>query len=246
MDRNLKLGLLGLVVAVVGTVGTYIPVLGQRVIWVGLAVAGTCLAVYFIYSLLREVREIVSTFGSRWRLVDGRLKIGNTINVALRACTIQTILRCFETSPNASYVCTLKHAGLDSGGSFAKELRAELIQRGQVDILKSGKTNEIVREKLSLWARYDSSTGMGLFDVTKAFMENDLLRGQITVRNCFLSYDRHEAAPTCSFMEGYIEGVLLHLLGIDVTVRETSCSSVTGKGQCVFEFTPKLTGRGQG
>jgi predicted hydrocarbon binding protein len=176
-------------------------------------------------------------------MLEGRLKIGNTINVALRAYTVQRILRHVEQAlGEGASSQLLRQAGRDCGESFAQELRAELIQLGENSIVKSGKTSETFRKKLDLWARYDSSTGMGVFDVSHVVLDGNLLKGRIVIRNSFLAFDRHTESHTCSFLEGYIEGVVLHLVDVDTTVRETSCSSITGNGECVFEFAKSAQG----
>lgn len=238
MDKNVKLSVVGLIISIAGTLGTIFQIFGERVLWITITAGGTCILLYYLFREAREIAEVVATFSSRWRLQDGRLRIGNTINVALRAKTIQVLLESFEHafSNKVDYWDVIKNAGLSIGESFASDLRAELIALGENRIIKAGRTEDLIKDKLELWSRYDSSTGMGIFLVDSIHFANGILQGTISVKNSFLSYDKHTAHQTCAFLEGYMKGIILHLLDMQVAVKEIACSSTTGEGVCIFDI----------
>lgn len=235
-DIDFFLGLIGISLSVLGFIGTYYQILGCNVFWIILIISGSILILFYIWKTTSKIREIVATFGERWRLIDGRLKIGNTINVALRAKTMQELLNQFQKEYPNDNQTLIKDAGKKIGESFANDLKAELLQYGIETIIKSGKKNDLLEKKLSLWTKYDSSTGMGIFELGQLEF-TDGLRGNILLKNSFLAYDRISEIPTCTFMEGYIEGVISKILQMPITVKEIECSSVTGSEYCKFEIT---------
>ena len=140
---------------------------------------------------------------------------------------------------NVSYNTIVKEAGKSVGESFADDLKKELTQRGLKTIIKQGKSAELIRQKLHLWAEYDSTTGMGIFEIDQVEIAVSGLQGYISLKNSFLANDRRFEHPTCIFIEGYIEGVMTKLLGIHIIVKEIECGSVTGSEYCRFEITQK-------
>ncbi len=234
------LAIFGVLLSIIGVIGTYYQILEKSFFWIVIIVFGLTLIVIYLWKITSEIREVVATFGKRWRLIDGRLKIGNTINVALRANTVQELLNQFQKEFPKDYGVIVKNTGKIVGESFAEDLKAELIQYGIPTIIDSGKNTKLLEEKLSLWAKYDSSTGMGIFELDQNRLEFiDGLRGSILLKNSFLAYNRKSAVPTCIFIEGYIEGVTSKILEIPIVAREIECSSVTGSGYCRFEIINK-------
>ncbi len=232
---------IGLIIGVLGAVATFYQVFGARLIWAVFAILGICIFFWSLAAILRDIGSVVATFGSRWRLIHGQLMIGNTINVALRAKTIQRILTTFEDalSDMPRFRNILRTAGEAVGKEFAGDLRAELLQRRVDSIVEAGRTERIIKEKLKLWCKYDSSTGMGVFTIENLNYRHNRIDGVVTLRNSFLSFDRHTTKPTCSFIEGYITGIFHQLLGISVEVRETRCNSMIGDGVCEFAISSK-------
>jgi predicted hydrocarbon binding protein len=254
---NFHLAIGGALLGVVGVIGTYYQILGYKITWIALLVLGFALllALLFFYkkesdglrkkteeqeAYIKRFEELVATFGERWHLKDGQLLIGNTVNVALRTKTVQEILDAFrKTLPEENYRAILKDSGRRVGESFSEDLKKELILRGYEKIAKPGRDTKLLMEKLSLWSEYDSSTGMGIFEVHQLGFTVNGLQGDILLKNSFLAYDRQPELPACVFIEGYIEGVIGKLLGVSVVANEIECSSVTGSEYCKFEIAQK-------
>ena len=245
IDTNFRLAIAGILLGVAGVIGTYYQILGHKILWIALLVLGFTSAIFYLYRVRKKIeeykkyKETAETFGERWRLVDGQLVIGNTVNVALRAKTVQGLLDEFQRAFPEHYNVIVRNAGRIVGESFADDLKKELILRGFETVTKPGRDTELLKKKLSLWAEYDSSTGMGIFEVYQVEFTVNGLRGNILLKNSFLAYERQSQLPTCIFIEGYLEGVISKLLSIPIIAKEIECSSVTGSEYCKFEITKK-------
>ena len=240
MKQNIEfyLAIIGISLSGTGVIGTYFQIFGYDAFWISVIILGLFLILFYVWKITSEIREVVDTFGERWRLNEGRLKIGNTINVALRAKTMQDILNQFQEENLNGYHTVIKDAGRRVGKSFANDLKAELIQYGIQTMTESGNKNELLVKKISLWAKYDSSTGMGIFKLDQGQLESaNGLKGNILLKNSFLAYDRISETPTCIFIEGYLEGVISKILQMPIIAKEIECSSVTGSEYCKFEIT---------
>jgi len=238
-EKNLKLAILGIILDIVGTFGAIYQIFGQMTLWIVLIIVGAILALFYLWKTINEWRVIVKTFGKRWCLDDGQLIIGNTVNVALRTKTVQELLNAFNRELGENGDIIIKKVGKNIGESFADDLKRELVQRGIKSIVKPGKDPKFLKEKLDLWAEYDSSTGMGTFKVEQVKITIDGLHGHILVKNSFLAHDMQSEIPTCTFIEGYLEGVMSRLLGIHILTREVECSAITSSEYCKFEIIQK-------
>lgn len=242
MGKNImspRLAIIGIVIGVVGVIGTYYQIFGQEVVWVVLIVLGFASAISYLWKWIDEIRRVVKTFGQRWSLEDGQLIIGNTVNVALRAKTVQQILNIFRKTTEQDFDKIIKEAGKRMGESFTDDLKKELTLLGFRVIVKSGKNPKLLKEKLRLWTKYDSTTGMGAFEIDEVEITVDGLQGHILVKNSFLAHDRQSEFPSCILIEGYIEGIIRKLLGINITAKEVECSAVTSSEYCKFEIIQK-------
>ena len=242
MSKNidLRLAIAGILLGVIGVIGTFYQILGQTIFWMVLIIIGFAPVLFYLWKIASGMDTIMKTFGKRWCLEDGQLIIGNTVNVALRTKTVQELLNAFQRVFPKDCSTIIKETGKNIGESFADDLKKELTQQGLKTIIKPGKSAELIRQKLRLWAEYDSTTGMGIFEIDQVEITVSGLRGYISLKNSFLANDRQLELPTCIFIEGYIEGIIDKLLGIHIIVKETECGSVTGSEYCRFEITQKI------
>lgn len=234
----LYLSIVGILLTAVGLIGTFYPVLGYMFLWGIFLALGGAIVIFSLWKITARTREVMKTFGERWRISDGQLKIGSTVNVALRSKTVQELLNAFLKAFPDDYYAIVKDAGKNAGKRFADDLKNELTTRGFEIITQQDKTPELLKEKLFLWAEYDSSTGMGIFEPKMSFTVGGL-EGYILLKNSFLAYEKKSEEPTCVFIEGYLEGVIGKLLGVDIIAKEVKCHSQTGTGRCMFEIAKK-------
>jgi predicted hydrocarbon binding protein len=241
LRKEILLSILGLLVSCLGAIGTSYQIFGYRFVWIPLIFIGLVIVIFYIWRITDNIRRVVATFGKRWEITkDGQLRIGNTINVALRTKTVQILLNAFEKVLPQRFKEIERQAGLSVGQSFAEDLKRELMMYREEAIFKSGREIQLMREKLLLWAKYDSSTGMGLFTIgDPEYTHMHGLRVELKVTNSFLTCDRRSDTPVCTFLEGYIEGVVSRILDIHVNVMELQCASVTGESYCRFQITGK-------
>ncbi len=234
-----RIAIAGIILGVIGVVGTFYQILGQKIFWIVLTI-GFVPAFFYLWKITSEMAAVLKTFGKRWHLEDGQLVIGNTVNVALRTRTVQELLNAFQGALSEDYDSVIKEAGRNIGEDFAGDLKNELILQGHRTIIKPGKIPELLREKLRLWAEYDSTTGMGIFEIHQVEITMSGLQGCLLLKNSFLVNDNRSGLPTCILIEGYIEGIIDKLLGIYVIAKETECSSTTGSEYCRFKITQKI------
>jgi len=235
MDFDRALGISGVVLGIIGTIGTYFQIFGFILFWIILIVVGIVLIAYFLYSF----KGIIKTFSNRWHFVEGQLIIGNTTNVALRTETIQEILDGFREETGERYEIIIRKIGRKIGVNFARDLKKELKQLKIDAIIKIGREPGLIKEKLRLWAKYDSETGIGIFDTAQVDISIEGLKGCISLRNSFLAHDKRSESPSCTFLEGYLEGIMLELIDVDTTIREIECSTMTGSSCCKFKIESK-------
>lgn len=250
MPQKTKLtitGSLGFIIEIIGITITTVQTF-KGSIWVGIVIIliGVLPIIYF-FQCLRPFIQTLKTFGHRWRMIDGQLMIGNSFNVALRTKTLQTIFDTFEEQcTDEKFITILQSAGKNCGQEFGLDLRKEILQRNENDsIIFSEKSNKNIKEALLLWAKYDSNTGMGKIDITGVSYLEGNFKGSISIINCFLAQERHESKrkSTCSFLEGYLTGIILELLDEHVIVKEKSCGSVAGNKTCFFEFSKRASNK---
>lgn len=232
-------GVAGLVVTAAGALGTYYQILGQKAIWLAVLFAGFVPVAVVLLSRAREAAQVLRTFGARWRIDDGKLTIGNTVNVALRTKTVHLLLDAIKSVFPQQYRSVMKDAGDYAGRSFAQDLRGELIMAGYTIAAQEGKSEQLLQTKLELWAKYDSTTGMGAFDVSQVEITAKGIYGQIRLKNCFLTDGVKTAEPNCFWMTGYLEGVIEGFLGVSLAIEESECAAKTRLGYCLFAVSQR-------
>lgn len=234
-STRILIGLGGVVVGSVGALGTLYQIFGFQVVWPVLVVVGLGIISVTLWARMKKYLTVLQSFAGRWFLDEGRLIIGNTRNVALRLNTLQILLSGFREELGEEYDDVVKPIGRDIGLNFAEDLERELTQRGVSEIHSPSNDPGTVREKLRLWVSYDSTTGMGGFDVGGVNVDGSgNLSGHVTLEHSFVASDRSEDYMTCSLLAGYIEGILHGLFNQDVVVDETKCMAVTNEGSCRF------------
>lgn len=235
-NTRILIGLGGVVVGSVGALGTLYQIFGFQVIWLVFVVIGLIIISVTLWERMKKYLTVLQSFAGRWFLDEGRLIIGNTRNVALRVNTLQILLAGFREELGEEYDDVVKPIGRDVGLNFAEDLERELIQRGVTEIHSPSNDPRTVREKLRLWVSYDSTTGMGGFDVGDVDVDGSgNLSGYVTLEHSFVASNRSEEYMTCALLAGYIEGILYGLFNQDVVVEETKCMAVTNEGSCRFQ-----------
>lgn len=146
---------------------------------------------------------------------DGILKKGDIRNVSLRA---ETLSRLFDKlrrsfSDNQCSII-MKAAGKEIGQNFINDLKTNILKKPEISIKE--------------WVDYDSSAGMGKFDVDENFEF-------INVKNSFNAFNIHADKPVCHFLEGYFEGVVTLILNEEVSINEIDCIA-KGNEICRFKI----------
>lgn len=138
-------------------------------------------------------------------------------NVALRAETLAIFFRKLKDDLSEEpYRRRVKGAAKEAGKQFAGELK-EILGHDLTDRTRT----------IHEWFEYDSSVGMGKFDMPE--------EGIITVKNSFATYNIESDTPVCCFLEGYFEGVLSEIYTTPKSVTETSCRA-KGDEVCTFKW----------
>jgi predicted hydrocarbon binding protein len=234
MNYEREIGILGVLFSIIGTIGTYFQIFGPIIIWPIFILTGMIIISVLAFKKLCGFEQTIKTFSNRWRIEEGQLIIGNTINVALRTDTVQGILDCFRVEIGESYEKAIRIIGKKTGEDFARDLVKELTMLRIDKINKKGNDPELIKEKLSLWAQYDSGTGMGIFDISHVEASIDGFGGYIILKNSFLANNRTSKIPSCAFIEGYLEGIIQRLIGITISAKEVECHSIPGTSHCKF------------
>ena len=246
----------GLIIALIGTLSTALNVFHQRVVWVSLIFLGVtlilCSAYYLIETLpaIEKTPQSVDEFllekddkdDSVFRMKNGILFFGDEPNVAFRVDTIQKILKSIQNLLNdpTKFRYFSRQIGYEVGYDFYQDLLAA----NKKNLFKSGRR---INEKLDIWNKYDSATGLGIFKnkvIYQPIKNNGAkIEGSIVVTNSFLTQGRYSEVPCCSFMEGYINGVIEKILDSEQLspehktsyVKESECACVTSKDECYFK-----------
>ena len=169
----------------------------------------------------------IGRIGNRWYWdKDGPLTIGNTRNVVLRTKTVMTLLDSFKNYPDFSDI--LRKASKDVGISFGDDLKKELTDK------RLYRYSNNISDKINLWVDYDSDTGMGNFDISDIKVSDNRISGKLKIKNSFTAADRSLGQNGCLFFEGYLEGVFNKFVGVDVEIKEISCSCISKSDLCIF------------
>lgn len=152
----------------------------------------------------------------------GILYKGGIRNVSLRAESFARLfLRIRNDTKNSKQI--IKSAGKEVGVNFISKFSSEILME-----------NLSAEEKIKKWIEYDSSAGMGKFELEG--------KTRIRVYNSFNACNCYqEKKPICYFLEGYLEGVLSQLFGVNISVKEVSCAAMNGNSgnYCVFAVAEK-------
>ena len=174
----------------------------------------------------------IGRIGNRWFWdKDGPLTIGNTRNVVLRTKTVMTLLDSFKNYPDFSDI--LRKASKDVGISFGDDLKKELTDK------RLYRYSSNINDKINLWVDYDSDTGMGKFDISDIKVSDNHISGNLKIKNSFTATDKSLDQNECLFFEGYLEGVFKKFIGVDVEIKEISCSCTSKSDLCVFSVNQK-------
>lgn len=176
-----------------------------------------------IFLLLRN--RLGALMRIEWNRDKGMLFMGDIRNTRLRLTTIQMIVASLVTYID-DYEEALRDTGKRVGGSFARDLLRELSKH---------KKTLTTKELLNFWTEYDSNAGLGRLNFDNFNLDTNT--GEIRLNYSFLASNGGvEDRRLCSFLEGYIEGVLNQLLDVTVTVRN-NCPAKVYHQVCHFNIT---------
>jgi len=120
----------------------------------------------------------------------------------------------------------LRVAGYDSGSNFGRTLH-DLFQRDE--IAKS------LDEKIAQWCAFDSDVGFGMFTANKVKLDGSNFKVSITLSDNFMVVEKDaEDINLCTFMSGYIQGVLERITRLPMSVEHPLL-------QCE-QFNPEIGG----
>lgn len=144
-------------------------------------------------------------------------KTSNIRNVSLRAETLKIILDEIKDQT------ILYDAGKKSGSSFFEDF-------DRIHKLKD--KDYTIQEKLEKWVEYDSSSGMGKFDLVPTEGSLDL---KLKITNPFVEDCQGKRTNMrCEFLRGYIDGFLSRLYGKEM---KAECEHIISPTACKFTIT---------
>lgn len=135
---------------------------------------------------------------------DGVLTKTGIDNVSLRVESVHLLLRSFEAAidDKLRFQRILFLSGLTVGRSFFDDFWAFLLAKCCIP-----RDYAVI---LSLWETYDSSAGFGSFKLLSARVEAPEI--ELSIQRSFLTRDllgaETKTHPFCSFMSGYVQGVI--------------------------------------
>lgn len=144
------------------------------------------------------------------QLKDGLLWMGKIRNVAIRVETLTSLLEFIGRPQNPNATEDLRAIGNVIGSSFAQTLT---IAGGPLSDRYRSKykgKRSLFEHMADVWGFYDYRAGFGNILTSNLHECQNSLHGEIIISKSFLTYP--EEKPYCSFMEGYIIGVLETLL----------------------------------
>ena len=74
---DFRLAIAGILLSVMGVIGTFYQILGQKILWIVLIIVGFAPVFFYLWKIASGMGAVVKTFGKRWCLEDGQLIIGN-------------------------------------------------------------------------------------------------------------------------------------------------------------------------
>lgn len=142
-------------------------------------------------------------------------KVSGIRNVALRVATLKTILDGVNDSEKL----------YDIGANVGKNFYDDFDKAN-----KLADKNYQSPEMIKKWLEYDSSSGMGKFEV----ISSDTMHLQIKIRNPFTGDCHGERTNIkCQFLKGYIEGFLSRVYGKN---KKIICEHLTNPDACKIEL----------
>jgi predicted hydrocarbon binding protein len=187
--------------------------------------------------LAESVEEVEKVF--RLSLKEGEMfnPIDRKRNISLRSETLCGMLdkiynKHIERSNKEEVDKSFFDSGKTCGESFGKELMEEVWKDKSLSI----------QERLDKWCAFDSEVGLGKFSnkIDNIDDEGHITSGKIILKNNPFASNRSSKDPNlCSFMTGYIEGVLTKITdtNIEVTHNQQDCMQYqSGKKVCDFYF----------
>lgn len=173
------------------------------------------------------LKDLLYEVPREYRYKDGELYKEETRVVAPRAVTQQIIFE--KVLYQGASKIDLKQVGRSVGDNFAsgdfleKLKRKEEVNRNDIDAV------------LAAWSVFDGRAGWGVIEISSAEDLSKGVGGNISVRNNFLIYRRkREDLKLCTFLEGYLEGVVSQLLKHQVIVTESLCGMGMTEETCHF------------
>jgi predicted hydrocarbon binding protein len=235
INQTALITIVGFIATILGTIGTAYQIFGERIAWVILTGFGLILLIWILQKFIKVVIVTVKTGDNKWTLEDGMLLIGNEPNVALRLDTVKTLFDSIENliSEPKEFKYFSKQLGYDIGLNFGRFLKREIIRKGERTLIRQGN----FAKKLELWIKYDSTTGLGVFQIDKLEHIQGKIKGKLIVHNSFIIFERTREEPYCAFMEGYIQAIIYIFTNININVIEIECGCVTSQSQCIFEIS---------
>lgn len=157
-------------------------------------------------------------------------------NVSLRQRTIQLILDSFCTRLKSfEQLSQIEDYLYQTGQRVGKNFYNRLVDH----LKKSEKKFDTLdyKNKLLIWANYDSSAGMGKFEIGEV-NTSPKIKLAINVQNSFTCLKKNEENVgdynLCKFLCGYISGFCSELFGKNVSVVEEECGKKATDAKCNF------------
>jgi predicted hydrocarbon binding protein len=157
-------------------------------------------------------------------------------NISFKVATFQSLLDTLWERVSAAGLPkglgpALTDAGRIAGAEFGRAL-TELVSEAELP------TEDLVR----LWCGFDSQVGWGRLEAEFGDVEGRAEPGVLRVwHNAFAEgrSDDEDSNDLCTFMSGYISGVLTELIGREVTVTHNATEPCIRRGadHCAFRFT---------
>lgn len=157
-------------------------------------------------------------------------------NVSLRQRTIQLILDSLCAKLKSfEKLDQIEEDLYQTGNRVGKNFYNRLVDH----LKKSEKRFDTLdyKSKLLIWADYDSSAGMGKFEIGEVNI-SPKIKLTINVQNSFTCLKKNGENMgdynLCKFLSGYISGFCSELFGKDVSVVEEECGKKATDAKCNF------------
>ncbi len=157
----------------------------------------------------RHVTFLVETFSAMLEAIANVLEETGTVGEGDPADT--RLVPNSTTSPSGTGVLFQmgQREGQRAGKTFARFFESEIQPRS-------------LSERISMWCRFDSDSGFGVFK-EELDIADHALNGTIALTDNFLTFGRGPSDPhLCSFLEGYIKSILAELTHWMVKVTHIS------------------------